>query len=92
MMQVTPSDGVAPIDCRSAVSRLWDFLDRELDSTRLAEVEAHVALCEKCAEHFRFARAFLAAVTGAWKVDPAAAQLRERVVTMLEREGFERGV
>lgn len=79
---------VPPIDCRTAVERLWDFLDEELDAHRMAEVEAHVALCASCAEHYRFARAFLDAITESWQALPDTMQLRERVVGALTRQGF----
>lgn len=80
--------GVAPIDCRTAVARLWDFLDDELDAIRLAEVEAHVALCARCGEHYRFARAFLDAIADSWQAIPDTTQLRERVLDTLTRQGF----
>ena len=82
-----------PIDCRTAVQRLWDYLDHELDADRMAEVAAHVERCAECGEHVQFARMFLSALSSSQRdvsgTDvPDAASLRSRVVRALQREGF----
>lgn len=77
-----------PIDCRTAVQRLWDYLDQELDAERMAEVTAHVARCAACGEHFQFARTFLSALSASRRDVPDAQALRTRVVEALRREGF----
>ncbi len=92
---MTTSTDVAPepIDCRTAVQRLWDYLDHELDDARMAEVAVHVERCAACSEHFQFARTFLSALSSSQRdvagADaPDAASLRSRVVEALQREGF----
>lgn len=77
-----------PIDCLTAVQRLWDYLDEELDATRMAEVAAHVERCSACREHLQFARTFLSALSASQTAVPDAAALRTRVVEALRREGF----
>jgi anti-sigma factor (TIGR02949 family) len=77
-----------PIDCRTAVQQLWDYLDHELDATRMGEVTAHVARCAECVEHFQFARTFLDALSASRSNVPDAQALRSRVVDALQREGF----
>ncbi|CAA9306081.1 MAG: hypothetical protein AVDCRST_MAG40-678 [uncultured Gemmatimonadaceae bacterium] len=71
-----------PIDCESAVRRLWDYLDGRLPPVAHDEVEAHLATCALCPPHFSFARRMQAALTGSAAL-PAAeadeARLRERV-------------
>jgi mycothiol system anti-sigma-R factor len=87
------SSSAAVIDCETAVRRLWDYLDGELDAARFAEVEQHLATCAACTEHVEFSRAFLRAVTehGASTAAPATdAELRQRVVARLAAEGFRR--
>ncbi|MBY0491730.1 MAG: zf-HC2 domain-containing protein [Gemmatimonadaceae bacterium] len=82
-------DPVAVIDCDTAVRRLWDYLDAELDAPRFAEVEQHLAACAECSEHVSFSRAFLRAVHEA--AAPAALSeetLRQRVLARLAAEGF----
>jgi anti-sigma factor (TIGR02949 family) len=83
------SDPVAVIDCDTAVRRLWDFLDHELDAVRFAEVEQHVATCHECAAHVDFSQQFLAAVAAHWQEAPTAEALRARVVATLKVEGFQ---
>ena len=78
----------APIDCDTAVRRLWDYLDGELDDRRIAEVDAHLATCRHCPRHFAFARVFLDAVASARREHQQPGALRERVVGALRAEGF----
>ena len=87
------SSPVAVIDCDTAVRRLWDYLDGELDASRLTEVEQHLATCAACSEHVAFSRAFLRAINsaGAPLSDAASDEaLRQRVVARLAAEGFRR--
>jgi anti-sigma factor RsiW len=91
MITPRPTPPAASIDCETAVRRLWDYLDGELDPARAAEVDAHLAGCADCPPHFDFARAFLGALAagrGARDGEPA---LRARVLAALAREGFRRG-
>jgi anti-sigma factor RsiW len=44
-----------PIDCETAVRRLWDYLDGRLPAMTHEEVEAHLKSCELCPPHFAFA-------------------------------------
>lgn len=91
-----PTDQVAPpapspIDCETAVRRLWDFLDGELDAPRAEEVEAHLAVCRRCPPHFAFARAFLGALAATRPAADVPAALRSRVLAALHAEGYSRG-
>jgi anti-sigma factor RsiW len=77
-----------PIDCETAVRRLWDYLDGRLPSGKREEVEAHLAVCEYCPPHFSFAREMQAALaTSATPIitDDEEAELRERVRAALRR-------
>lgn len=44
-----------PIDCETAVRRLWDYIDGRLPAMTRDEVEAHLSSCERCPPHFAFA-------------------------------------
>ena len=72
----------APIDCHTAVQRLWDYLDGRLPQMARDEVEAHLAVCALCPPHFAFARTMqraLAASAPPPATADEAARLRERV-------------
>jgi anti-sigma factor RsiW len=78
----------APIDCETAVRRLWDFLDGRLAAMAHAEVEAHLATCEHCPAHFEFARKMRAELSASHAfglADNEEARLRERVRSALRR-------
>ena len=71
-----------PIDCETAVRRLWDYLDGRLPPVAHDEVEAHLATCVLCPPHFSFARTMqraLAASAAPPVADADEARLRERV-------------
>lgn len=78
----------APIDCETAVRRLWDFLDGELGAMSNAEVEIHLATCARCVPHFTFATGMLDAVAASRRVPGDLEPLRARVVAALETSGF----
>lgn len=45
---------ISMIDCKEAERRLHRYLDRELSSQEMAEVQSHLESCENCSAHFRF--------------------------------------
>jgi anti-sigma factor RsiW len=81
----TPS---ATIDCEATVRRLWDYLDAELDETRAAEVDAHLAHCPECPPHFVFAREMLEAMAASRRAPDEVPWLRTRVYAALRASGF----
>jgi anti-sigma factor (TIGR02949 family) len=79
-----------PIDCDTAVRRLWDYLDGRLPEMARDEVEAHLATCAVCPPHFTFARTVqhaLAASAPARILPEEEVRLRERVRGALGRLG-----
>jgi predicted anti-sigma-YlaC factor YlaD len=44
------------IACKEAVSRLWEYLDRNLGRVREAELEEHLGLCRHCCGELEFAK------------------------------------
>jgi anti-sigma factor RsiW len=93
---VTPSDPVPaldehvvdPIDCETAVRRLWDYLDSRLPPQSRAEVEAHLATCALCPPHFAFARSMQRALAASVPAvaDDEERRLSERVRAALQRQ------
>ena len=82
------SDGTNPIDCETAVRRLWDFLDGRLPGMADDEVKAHLATCAGCPRHFAFAetlQTLLAASTPPRVLAHEETRLRERVRGALGR-------
>lgn len=75
----------APIDCETAVRRLWDYLDGRLPALRADEVEAHLATCERCPPHFAFASRMRHALAASTPAPDSADEdrLRRRVQAAL---------
>lgn len=44
------------IECREAVKRLWEYIDRNLERRREEELEQHLGLCRHCCGELEFAR------------------------------------
>lgn len=86
-MILSPEGGVALFDCEETVRRLWDYLDHELEPDEVQAVDAHLAQCTRCPEHFTFERAFLAAVHTARAERGVSAALRDRVRGILGLDG-----
>ena len=83
-MTVTPCSQVpAPIECETAVRRLWDYVDGRLPPPTRDEVRAHLATCVLCAPRFTFARAMKEAL-GALGASDALAQLDREGRTALD--------
>jgi anti-sigma factor RsiW len=83
----------APIDCDTAVRRLWDYIDGRLPAMARVEVDAHLATCEGCPPHFAFARTMrraLASIAPASVGAEEEARLRERVRVALTAARIER--
>jgi predicted anti-sigma-YlaC factor YlaD len=59
---VPDATGSAPIDCETAMRRLWDYLDERLANISRAEVDAHLSACEACRSHVTFAASMRAAL------------------------------
>ena len=80
----------APIDCTTAVRRMWDALDGALDAARMAAVEAHLAECEQCPPHFAFARELRRHIAAARLEHEEPEALRARLVGLLRARGYGR--
>lgn len=77
----------APIDCRSAMKDLWDYLDDELPAERAAQIREHLATCTGCESHMQFCRAFLRQIDMPMVSGNQIAELRDKVRATLLREG-----
>lgn len=84
-------DEIRSINCRTAVSKLWDFLDAELDDQRMLEVQKHLAECSDCLPHADFNRRFLAALGEARSRNLMPPALRAQVLSALAADGYAPG-
>lgn len=79
---------IAPIDCRTAMRDLWDYLDQELPADRTEQIRAHLSTCTGCHEHMQFCRAFLAQIDMPSVPTAAVSEMRNRVRELLRRDGL----
>ncbi len=75
------------IDCRTAASALYDFLDARLPGATMASVQHHIDVCAECAAHYDFARRVLSLLPGAVPLETDCAPLRARILDAITRDG-----
>ncbi len=74
------------IGCKEALTRIYEYLDGELDGVSHEQVEEHFRVCTRCYPHLRLEERFLARVREALARSSAPADLERRVLDLLDRE------
>lgn len=74
------------IECKEAVKRLWEYVDRNLERRRAEELEQHLGLCRHCCGELEFAQQVRAKLSET-ATTPLPADTRTRLETMLRRLG-----
>jgi anti-sigma factor (TIGR02949 family) len=74
------------ISCEEALSRVYEFLDGELDDVSHEEVEAHFHVCTRCYPHLQLENAFREALQRAAAGEEAPPELKSRILALMESE------
>jgi len=77
---------VSPLDrytCEEVFRRIDDYLDRELRSSEVVRVRAHLETCAACASEYAFEESVLLTVRQKLQRVDVPAELRERVLLRL---------
>lgn len=74
------------MDCQEAARRLNPYLDRELTSAEVVEVQRHLDACGGCADHFVVAGSIKRLVHRCLCDEAAPERLRQRLRKALDRE------
>jgi mycothiol system anti-sigma-R factor len=75
---------IKEIGCDEALRRLFEYLDRELDGARHAEMEQHLHTCRACYSRAEFER-HLKGKLGAVGKEPAPPEFELRIKNLLRR-------
>lgn len=75
--------------CREAMDRLFEYLDGELDGATEAEIAEHFRVCTNCYPALAFEESFREALLKVRPGQPAPQSVRDRVLEVLQGEGFE---
>jgi mycothiol system anti-sigma-R factor len=78
------------INCKDAVSRLWAYLDRNIERIQEAELEEHLGLCRHCCGELEFAKQVRAVLRNSGSTSMSTSDVRERLETFLKDVGKER--
>ena len=79
------------IKCKEAVSRLWAYLDRNIERVHEAELEEHLGLCRHCCGELEFAKQMRAMLRVAGSASEITPDIRTRLGTFLKDVGKQRG-
>ncbi len=77
------TDTPRSMDCRDAVERVYEYLDRELTPEVRAEVEHHLKACAGCFRHSEFERAFLRFLEARARGRGAGPEVKRRILKEL---------
>ncbi len=70
-------------ECARAVSRLYEFLDKELQTADADEIREHLAACEPCLDTFEAEQAMRKLIKRGCSGDLAPEHLRAKVVAVI---------
>jgi mycothiol system anti-sigma-R factor len=70
-------------DCEHVLSRVYEFLDNELDAATGDAIRHHLAMCEPCLERFDVEEAVKSLVHRRCGGDRAPSHLRAKIVSQL---------
>ena len=68
------------IDCHEALTRLWEFLDGELEAADEAEVKRHLEVCARCYPRYDFQKTYFELVRRVRDRDAPSRQARLRLI------------
>ena len=72
------------ISCENVVERLFDYLDREVDSDTIAEIEQHLERCHDCFNRAEFERKLRERIARSAQ-QKAPERLRRRIREIIDR-------
>jgi mycothiol system anti-sigma-R factor len=73
-------------NCKDAVNRLYEYLDRELTDAELSEVHRHLEHCPPCLDLFRFEENVLTLVGKRCRETIAPPSLRDKVQKLCQHD------
>ena len=80
-----PTPARSPRDCETVVRALWDYLDRRLEASDMAAIDAHLADCASCRAHASFERRLVDEIRALREQFTEPEELRSRVLDVLRR-------
>lgn len=72
------------ISCEEAVSRVYEFLDQEVDEEERERIRCHILKCERCYPFFNWERVFLETVKEKGSAPRPNPELKVKVRELLD--------
>ena len=86
---MTSAGGGSPPVCEAVLRALWEYLDRALDAVEVADIDAHLAVCDHCRGHALFEQRLLDEIRALRARRAHSDALQVRVLEILRREKLE---
>ena len=71
--------------CATALSKLFEYLDKELDKTDVEAFDRHVELCRKCFDRFEFEKALRERIKKTAKDAEPSDACKDRIKNILKK-------
>ena len=88
IMMVSRFRGESMMKCEEALYSLFEYLDGEVDESTERRVREHLEVCRRCYSRAEFERAFLEAVASSAHSERVPDSVRERVLAVLDDDGW----
>jgi mycothiol system anti-sigma-R factor len=72
------------LDCEQVLELVWEYLDGEMEETRVVEIRTHVDGCFECGRRYDFQRRLMILIEQKCREGPVPAAVRERLFRLLE--------
>ena len=72
-------------ECSGAISKLFEYLDKELDKTDAEAFERHIELCRKCFDRFDFEKALRERIQKTAKDAEPSDECKARIKNILKK-------
>ncbi len=73
------------MNCKEALEKLYEFLDKELDKVPTSEIQRHLDSCRHCWNRFDFEKQLKALVKKFCSKQACPDTLRRRIYALLEK-------
>ena len=84
----SPTDMMPMLDCEAVMRELWDYLDAELTPQGMIQIQAHLAMCERCYPQYTFEREFLNALAARRPTHSNPDRLQANLMALLRDRGL----
>ena len=73
------------MNCKESLEKLYEFLDRDMDTIPMSEIEKHLERCRHCWDRFEFEKQLMVRIKSSCCKDLCPDSLRRRIQSLLDK-------